>query len=177
MDKRLLEEQIAKLPILQYEFIKTKELTFSDHVRHICETECPMYGKTWACPPAVGQVSQCRDRCAEYEEALIIVTTAEVNDMENFEETLATRKGHEQITREVKKFIDEQAESSLALSTESCAYCAECTYPGGPCRHPDNMFPCVESYGINVAEIAEKYGISFYYGSNVISWFSIIFYR
>ena len=34
------------------------------------------------------------------------------------------------------------------LSTESCAICAHCAWPDGPCRHPDRMFPCVESHGI-----------------------------
>lgn len=177
MNKELLESQISALPILQYEFIQTKELTFSDQVRFICETECPMYGKTWACPPGVGEVAECRKKCLEYEEALMFITVEEVSDIDNFEESLATRKNHEDITREVKKFVDEQTESSLVLSTESCTYCSKCTYPNKPCRHPHKMFPCVESYGINVTEIAEKYNISFYYGRNAVTWFSFIFYR
>ena len=51
MDRTALEAELAELPILQYEFISTGELTFSERIRRVCETECPMYGKTWACPP------------------------------------------------------------------------------------------------------------------------------
>jgi predicted metal-binding protein len=177
MNKELLESQISTLPILQYGFIQTNELTFSEQVRFICETECPMYGNTWACPPAVGKVAECRRKCLEYEEALMLVTVEEVSDIDNFEESLATRKKHEQITREVRKFVDEQAKSSFVLSTESCTYCSKCTYPGQPCRYPGKMFPCVESYGINVTEIAEKYNIPFYYGRDAVTWFSFIFFR
>ena len=54
MDRDLLERQMAELPIVQYVFFSTEELTFSDRVRVICEQECGQYGKSWACPPGVG---------------------------------------------------------------------------------------------------------------------------
>ena len=50
MDRTALEAGLAQLPILQYEFISTSELTFSKRVRRVCEAECPMYGRSWACP-------------------------------------------------------------------------------------------------------------------------------
>ena len=64
----------------------------------------------------------------------------------------------------------------MVLSTEACAICEQCAYPGGPCRHADKMYPCVESHGILATEIAEKYGIDFFDGK-IVTWFSIIFYR
>jgi len=60
MDRIWLEEKLAEFPLYQYEFIHTDELMFSERVRYICETECPMYNTTWACPPAVGTVEECR---------------------------------------------------------------------------------------------------------------------
>ena len=62
------------------------------------------------------------------------------------------------------------------LSTESCAICEECSYPNGPCRHPDLMFPCVESQGILVTELFEKNGMEFFKG-NIVTWFSLLLYR
>ena len=53
MDRELLAQQLCELPVVQYEFFETKELVFSDRVRYICRTECPQYGKSWACPPGV----------------------------------------------------------------------------------------------------------------------------
>ena len=46
MDKQLLESQLSELPLYQYAFIDTRSLVFTERVRHICKTECPMYGKT-----------------------------------------------------------------------------------------------------------------------------------
>ena len=49
---------------------------------------------------------------------------------------------------------------TLMLSTESCAICESCAYPGAPCRHPDRMFPCVESFGILATALAERCGLT-----------------
>ena len=136
-----------------------------------------MYGKTWACPPAVGTVEECRERCRRFSQALVITTVTEVSDIANIEETLGTREPHEEITRQVKQILLQEAEEVLTLSTEACAFCGRCTYPEGkPCRHPDRMFPCVESYGIVATDLAEKYGIEFFNG-NLVTWFSLLFYR
>ena len=176
LNKELLEQQLAELPLFQYAFAKSDELVFTERVRHVCKEECPMYNKTWACPPAVGTVDACRNKCLSYPEFLMISTVTEVRDIENIEETLATRKDHEAITHEVTNMIREQGLETLTLSTEACAICVSCSYPHEPCRHPDQMFPCVESHGILVTELCEKYEMEFFNG-NIVTWFSLIFFR
>lgn len=177
MNREKLEAQLSELPLYQYAFIRTDDLMFSDRIRWICEHECPMYGKTWACPPAVGSVDECRERCMGFEEALLIATITEVGDIVNLEETLATRAPHEEITRQVHWMVREQAEDTMVLSTEACAICDECAWPDAPCRHAQKMYPCVESHGIVVTDLAEKTGVDFYAEGNLVTWFSLIFYR
>lgn len=177
MDYSLLNEQLSQLPLLQYEFFSPEELVFSQHVRDICRTECPMYNTTWACPPAVGDVETCRRRCLSYPRALLLATITEVSDIANLEETLATRPAHEEITHEAEALLRAQGCQTFVLSTEACAICPHCAYPDGPCRHPDKMYPCVESHGILVTALAEKYGIEFLAGSNLVTWFSLLFFR
>ncbi len=177
MDRARFEEKLAELPLFQYEFIDPAELTFSQRIREVCKSECPMYGASWACPPAVGSVEACRARCLSYPHALLMTSVVDVSDITNLEETLAARAPHEALTHEVRALLlDCGAEDVYALSTEACALCERCAYPDAPCRHPDRMFPCVESHGIVVTEIAEKYGIDFLQG-NTIVWFSLLFYR
>lgn len=177
MDRTLLEEQMTRLPIVQYEFFPTEELVFTPRVRAVCKLECPRYGSSWACPPAVGTVEECRARCLGYPHALLLSTMREVEDIANLEETLATRPEHEAVTRQVNQLMQAQGVETYVLSTESCDICQTCTYPGAPCRHPDQMFPCVESHGILITETAEHYGIAFQAGGNVVTWFSLILYR
>ena len=105
MDRELLERQMAELPIVQYEFFETSELIFSSRVRYVCETECPQYGKSWACPPGVGGVEACQERCQRYPHALLITSMTEVSDISDIQETLSTRGPHEELTRQVNSLI------------------------------------------------------------------------
>lgn len=177
MDKQRLEAQLAEFPLYEYAFIRTEELEFSERVRYICRTECPMYNTTWACPPAVGTLEECRERVFHFDEGLLIATITEVSDIANIQETLDTRAPHEEITRQVLALVKEQASETLTLSTEACAHCAHCTWPDAPCRFPGKMFPCVESHCILVTNLAEKHGIDFMAGGNIVTWFSLILYR
>jgi len=177
MNRELLEAQLMELPLYQYAFIKTSSLLFSERIRWICEHECPMYGTTWACPPAVGSVEDCRARCLQYADALVIATITEVGDIANIEETLATRAPHEEITRQVHELVRAQCADTMVLSTEACHICPDCAYPGAPCRFREKMYPCVESHGIVVTDLAEREGIDFLAEGNLVTWFSLIFYR
>ena len=137
MDRELLAQQLCALPIVQYEFFETSDLLFSDRVRHICRTECPQYGKSWACPPGVGTLEACRERCLRYPHALLITTMAETCDIADIAATLATRAPHEEVTHQVNALVRAQGAETYVLSTESCAICPQCAYPDAPCRHPD----------------------------------------
>ena len=176
LNRELIEQQLSALPLAQYGWIETAELEFSERIRRVCEQECPMYGKTWACTPAVGTVEECRTRCLSYPHALYLTTLTEVSDIANLEETLATRAPHEAVTREALAILKPHVKDVMALSTEACAICEHCAYPGAPCRHPELMFPCVESHGIIVTALAEKERIDFY-GGNLVTWFSLLLFR
>lgn len=177
MNRERLEDKLLELPLFQYAFIPTTELRFSERVRTVCREECPMYNKSWACPPAVGEVSACMERCFRYTGCLMISTITEVSDIANMEETLKTRTEHEDITRQVLAMLQEEVEEAYVLSTEACAICETCAWPDGPCRHPDKMFPCVESHGILVTALSESHGVDFIAGGNVVTWYSLLFYR
>lgn len=177
MNKALLEEKLADLPLYTYCFFDPEKLEFSDRIRHICEHECPMYGKTWACPPGVGSVAQCRGKCLSFSACLMIATTTEVNDISDINETLATRPEHENVTNQVRDILRELGENPYVLSTEACSLCERCAYLDGlPCRLPGKMHPCVESHGINIVPVMEDAGLSFQFGENVVTWISLLFY-
>lgn len=178
IDKNKLEEALSGLPLYTYFYIDPKELEFSDRIRYICSAECPMYGRTWACPPAVGEVKTCQARCLSYKDCLVIGTIVEVDDITNIEDSLATRGDHEELTNQVRAYFREQGIEPYVLSTEACALCDRCAYlDGQPCRHPEHMHPCVESHGINVIPTLEKNGLDFMYGANIVTWYSLLFFN
>lgn len=176
IDKEKIEEQLSQLPLYIYGWIDPKALEFSGRIRWICEHECPMYGKSWACPPGVGSVPECQGKCLRYENCLMISTITEVSDIADIEQTLATRGGHEEITNQVGQILREAGLRPYILSTEACALCQRCAIADGlPCRMPEKMHPCVESHGINVIPILEEQGLEFQYGENVVTWISLLF--
>lgn len=177
MNMELLEQQLSELPLYIYGHIDPKILEFSDRIRWICQNECPMHAKTWACPPGVGSVSLCKERCLQHEKCLLISTITEVGDIADIETTLATRRDHEDVTNQVAEILRNHGENPYVLSTEACAICERCAYlDGEPCRYPERMHPCVESHSINIIPALEELGIEFQYGENVVTWVSLLFY-
>ena len=177
MNQELLEQQLSELPLYIYDFFDPRELEFSSRIRWICEHECPMYGKSWACPPGVGSVDTCRQVCMAYDHCLLISSIVEVRDIADMDETLATRPDHEALTEQVRELMKQQGVDPFILSTEACTVCDRCAIlDGQPCRFPEKMHPCVESHGINVVDVLERRGLGFQFGANVVTWISLLFY-
>ena len=178
MNRELLEAQLSELPLYVYYFVDPKGLEFSERIRWICEHECPMYGKTWACPPGVGSVAECDAKCGRFQNALLIGTIVEVADIANIDETLSTRGDHEQITNQVRDLMRQQGVDPYVLSTEACALCDHCAYlDGQPCRFPETMHPCIESHGINIIPLLESCGLEFQFGDNMVTWYSLLLFN
>ena len=177
MNQELLDQQLSELPLYIYDFFDPRELEFSSRIRWICEHECPMYGKSWACPPGVGSVDTCRQVCMAYDHCLLISSIVEVRDIADMDETLATRPVHEALTEQVGELMKAQGVDPFILSTEACTVCERCAIlDGQPCRFPEKRHPCVERHGINVVDVLERRGLDFQFGANVVTWISLLFY-
>ena len=178
IDREILEAQLAELPLYVYLYIDPKSLEFSHRIRYICQAECPMYNKTWACPPAVGEVDACQVKCLGYSNCLLVGTITETDDIASIEQTLATRPEHEALTNQIRELFRQQGVEPYILSTEACAVCERCAWlDGQPCRHPERMHPCLESHGINIIPTLEENGLEFQYGGNIITWYSLLFFN
>ena len=178
MDRAAFEEALLELPLYTFFYTDPKTIEFSDRIRYICQYECPRYGKSWACPPGVGTVEECKARCHSYQTCLVVGTAIECADLSDMEATLATRPGHEAVTDQVAQLMRQQGVEPFILSTESCTICQNCTVTEGkPCRHPEKMHPCIESHGINIVPTLEENGLEFQFGGDVITWYSMLFFN
>ena len=178
IDREKLETQLAELPLYVYFYLDPRSLEFSERIRWICQHECPMYGKSWACPPGVGSVEECAAKCRGYGSCLAVGTITEIESIADMEAALRTRPEHEAITNQVRDMFREQGVEPYILSTEACAVCERCAIEDGlPCRMPGRMHPCVESHGINILPLLEELGLPFQYGENVVTWVSLLFFK
>lgn len=174
-DNTRFDEFISQYPIFEYRLLDAAEIKVRERVRTICKEECERYGTTWACPPAVGTLEECEKRIHSYEKGIFFSSVAEVSDIMNMEEMLATRDAHEELTTEVAAFLKAEGFTPFTLSTESCALCERCAYlDNEPCRFPERMHPCLESHGVVANELVEKHAMEYQLGGNTILWFSLI---
>ena len=176
--KEFIIDEKDNLGIYEYAFIKTDNVIFSDEVRKICaKNVCGMYGKSWACPPAVGTMEHCRKQCDKYENAFVLTTVSVLEDKYDVNKWREAAIQHETVTDKVLPHFKSSFKTVLALSTEGCSICESCTYPNSPCRFPARMHPATEGYGILVTELSKKCSINYNNGSNTITYFSIIFFN
>ena len=178
IDKERLEAELSALPLYAYFYTDPETIEFSDRIRWICQNECPMYGKSWACPPGVGEVRDCKAKCLGYNNCLVVGTITETESIADLETSLKTRPEHEAVTNQVRDMLRAQGVEPYILSTEACAECERCAIlDGEPCRMPERMHPCVESHGINTIPTLEENGLDFQYGGNIITWYSLLFFN
>ena len=108
----------------------------------------------------------------------MISTITEVQDISDIVETLSTRGAHEEVTNQVRELFRDLGVEPYVLSTEACEACERCAIlDGKPCCQPDRMHPCVESHGINLLAVLDDLGLTFQYGENVVTWFSLLFFH
>ena len=67
--------------------------------------------------------------------------------------------------------------SDAVIEAELHTVCDRCAIlDGQPCRFPEKMHPCVESHGINIIPTLEENGLEFIYGTNIVTWYSLLFF-
>ena len=171
------ERDLKEIGISQYGVISPAKIVFDDEIRTMCEKNiCRLYGKTWACPPAVGTVSQCRERCLQYKNALVFNSIYPLEDSFDYD---GMRRWHAQFKKlcdRLYEIVRLRCTSFLLLSNEGCSRCQVCTYPTAACRMPDKLFPSLEGFGIQVAKLAASAGIHYINGTNTVTYFGMLLY-
>ena len=146
-------------------------------VREMCAVDkCHAYGKNWSCPPGCGTIPECEAEMRSYDWGVLVQITQDLEDDLDFEGWKEAGKRLRDLSVSLHEELVKRYPQVLALGGAGCDICRICTYPDAPCRFPEEMIPCIESHGIVVTDIAEKYGIEFLTAGAVI-WFSIIFFR
>ncbi len=166
-----------------FEFMGTcraKDLVARPEVRSMCAANtCHVYGHSWACPPACGEIEDFEQQMHQFEHCLVVQTVAEMEDdfdIETMEETGDLQK------RRVLNLVEALDKAGLSaetmtLSAGTCTLCPECTYPGTPCRFPDKRLVSMEAAGLVVSEVCTLADIPYNHGPQTISFSGCVLYR
>ncbi len=157
--------------------VKTDALRFHEEVRVTCEgNRCRSYGGSWACPPAVGSLAQCRERALGFEKLQLISKAYPLGDSLDFSAVGSAMRDFKSCALELGRRLRPRLEKLLILSNESCFRCGQCTWPEAPCRFPEELQPAIEGFGFLVSELALQAGIPYMNGKNTVTFFGAVLY-
>lgn len=176
-ESAMVQKAILETGYQEAGVIPTEKLSFHEEVRKICEeNQCRCYGTTWACPPAVGSLEDCRERVLKFKFLHLFSKVYVVEDFLDMSSMLEAMKDFKNTARMLDKKIRGTLGPGQILSNESCDRCKTCTYPNGPCRFPDELHHSIEGYGFYVSELAELAGIKYMNGANTVTFFGGVLY-
>ena len=173
-----LQGKLKRAGAHEYGVVDPRDVGFSEEVRAMCaENKCRKYGTTWACPPAVGTVDECRKRAQGYDKMLVFSGKFDLDDSYDFEGMMAAMKEFKAIAGRLDEEVRPEFNDYLMLSNEGCGKCESCTYPDKPCRFPDKVHGSIEGYGIFVNKLAGQAGIKYNNGANTVTYFGALLYN
>lgn len=173
-----IEKSAAESGLLEYGCVPVENLKFYEEVRAICQgNTCRNYAASWACPPAIGTLAQCKERIGQYNKMLLFSKIYELEDSFDFESMTAGLMDFKHTVDGFQQKINDILPSYLLLSNEGCGRCAECTYPNAPCRFPHLLHHSLEGYGFIVKELADEVGIRYNNGLNTVTYFGALLFN
>lgn len=170
-----IEKSASESNFFEYGYVKVENLKYYDEVRTICEgNSCRNYAASWACPPAIGTITECKERIGQYNKMLLFSQKYELEDSFDFESMIAGLKDFKYTVDLFQQKVDDILSTYLLLSNEGCGRCPECTYPNAPCRFPHLLHHSLEGYGFIIKELADEAGIHYNNGSNTVTYFGAL---
>ena len=156
-------------------YVLTENLKYYPEIRKICEgNSCRNYAATWACPPAIGTLDECRARINQYDRMLLFSKCYQLENPFDFEGMTAGLYDFKQMVDHLQQNIENIFSEYLLLSNEGCGRCPKCTYPDAACRFPKLLHHSLEGYGFIVNELAEEAGIRYNNGLNTVTFFGAL---
>ena len=166
------KNEIIEISIYQFGIISKTEIIFDQEIRKICEDNvCRLYGKSWACPPAVGTVDDWR----QYARALVFNAVYPLDNSFDYEGMIRGHSGFKDLCSRLYTVIKPQLHFFLILSNEGCKRCKNCTYPSVKCRNSEMLSPSLEGFGSNVAKLEETANLK-YMNENIVTYFGMLLY-
>ncbi len=173
----LVQREIFRAGFQDSGVTQTGALRFYREVRETCEgNRCRGYDRSWACPPAVGSLEECRARVLGYEKLQLFSKAYPLGDSMDFSAAGKAMGDFKECARALGKRLRPRLEKLLILSNEGCGRCERCTWPEAPCRFPDELQPSIEGFGFVVSELAKQAGIPYMNGKNTVTFFGAVLY-
>ena len=164
----------AELGAYRAAVIGAEKIRTDASYRELCSANaCGNYGRCWTCPPHAGEIHALMARVPTYRYALVYQTVGRLEDSCDFEGMTEAGDVHNRLMLALRdRIAEEKLPRVLHLGAGGCRICPVCAIrTNEPCRHPDKAVPSLESYGVDVASMAEATGMRYINGENTVTYF------
>ena len=154
--------------------LPVSDIHFRPEFRADCEVNrCGNYGKSWTCPPDAGDIHELIARASGYDSILIFQSVCDLEDVFDYKSIMELGKPHNALALKLSGSLKDWPH--LVLGAGKCPICEKCAkLDDQPCRFPDKAICSMESYGINVMDLAKKADLKYNYGPMTMTLFGSI---
>ncbi len=161
--------------------IEVDKINFVEDFRKACEQNvCRKYATNWMCPPGVGSFAESKAKACRYHYGLLIQTVHQMASSFDWKGMMAAKKAHDKVFRELLANVKDKYKMTdiLPLNAGACELCERCAYlDNEKCRFPEEAFPSVEAFGIDVINLEKTCGIPYYNGKNTVSYVGLVLFN
>ena len=171
-------EKVMSLGAFKAAVIPVSDIKTDVYFRTLCENNlCGRYGKCWTCPPAAGDINELIEKIREFKYAFVYQTVSELEDSFDIEGMTEAAARHNELMQTLHSVYSEEniGGKALHLGAGGCHVCERCSkMDDQPCRYPEKAISSLETYGINVSELAKSCGMKYINGQNTVTYFGAI---
>lgn len=178
-----LYEQLIEIALAagayKAQVVAVKDIPFNPVFRKMCEmNSCGKYGKSWMCPPEVGEINRLIAEAQSYTYALVYQTIGRLEDSFDIEGMLAAGETHNHMVERIYEQVDTfDLPRTLHLGAGGCRVCPRCAkMDDQPCLYPDRAMSSLEAYGVSVSDLAVISGMKYINGPNTVTYFGALFF-
>lgn len=179
MEPTQLVDLIQSLGANKAAVIEVSAIPFNTEHRKACEVNaCGNYGRSWMCPPDVGEIDDLIQQAKQYKWAVVYQTVGTLEDSYDFEGMMEAGQKHNQLAQTISSAVSpEMNQPYLHLGAGGCRVCEVCAKKvGEPCRFPEQAMSSLEAYGVSVSELAALCGMNYINGVNTVTYFGTLLY-
>lgn len=178
MDLEQIRQLILEMGAYRAGVVAVEDIDFQPDFRKLCENNvCGMYGRSWMCPPLVGDVDELIASLKRWQWAVVYQTVDALEDRYDFEAMMAAGTKMNRLTARIRRELTRRGVTpTLMLGAGGCRVCQRCAkLDGQPCRSPEEAIPSLEAYGINVSALAPRAGMKYINGPDTVTYFGTVF--
>ena len=130
------KEKIIALGAKAAAVIAVKDISFDAAFRSMCASNaCGNYGRSYMCPPDIGEIEALIREAKRYFYALVYQTVGFLEDSYDFEGMMEAGRHHNDLAQRVRRLFEEECgQKALHLGTGGCRLCPVCgKKTGEPC--------------------------------------------